>query len=661
MEAWTLTVVLILIGTSLTCADSDLETDFRVLSKQVTALLDMRMEDMKTIEQHILKAIFDTPEIIDIRNEIKSLRSEVKRVTSGKVPKPQTEKNDVITMKWLYNTMAELKTEVTELQNSLNSSVILENHERAETELTLLKSDVANINAELENERRKNAKSEADLQILNEEFKAAKDNWRSTAVMCGKMKNQFKATQLEWNQNWRILNERSPSLENEIIAHPSRHQRVLKQHIIRLEKSSKTLHKENYFLKSKLLKMEDEIRNIQKKLKYNDNVELSVAKKEENLATTEIQKNLVERVTNLTKYQNENIESIASLKGQMSNFDKLHISMLELLENVETIENKVDKSFPEFRKEISKLEIQQSEAMSAVSLLREDQKNVIDSMKAIGFTVSSMQDKTNEDREHLKKMKDLVENLVKSSSVQTSKLHDHILKEESNSINLNATKATIHLVQELKSFESEYKSIVNKLPKDCSTVEGPPGIYLISPGEGEPILAHCEDGWTTIQKRSDGSINFNRNWNEYSNGFGSATGEHWLGNRNLHLLTKLNCSQLQINMKDIYGQYWQANYADFRVADYSMGFKLNIGRYAGNASDALNYQNTMEFSTIDNDRDISNTHCASNYEGGWWFSHCQHANLNGRYNLGLTWFDSSRNEWIAVSHSEMRVKRRDVC
>lgn len=202
---------------------------------------------------------------------------------------------------------------------------------------------------------------------------------------------------------------------------------------------------------------------------------------------------------------------------------------------------------------------------------------------------------------------------------------------------------------------------MNKLPRDCSTINGPSGIYLISPGEGEPILAHCEDGWTTIQKRYDGSIDFNRNWNDYSNGFGSATGEHWLGNKNLHYLTRENCSQLQINMKDIFGKYWQANYGHFNVANYSSGFKLFVDQYKGNASDALNYQNLMEFSTVDNDRDISNNHCASNYEGGWWFSHCQHANLNGRYNLGLTWYDKSRNEWIAVAKSEMRLKRRDVC
>lgn len=216
-------------------------------------------------------------------------------------------------------------------------------------------------------------------------------------------------------------------------------------------------------------------------------------------------------------------------------------------------------------------------------------------------------------------------------------------------------------MEELKSFENEYKSIVNKLPRDCSDVDGENGIYLIAPGESEPILANCKDGWTTVQKRTDGSVDFNRNWNEYSGGFGSATGEHWIGNRNLHELTKTNCTELQINMRDIYGKYWQANYDEFVVGDYATGFKLTVSGYHGNASDALDYQNLMEFSTVDNDRDISNTHCASNYEGGWWFSHCQHANLNGRYNLGLTWFDSSRNEWIAVATSEIRVRRKQNC
>ncbi|XP_056636562.1 protein scabrous [Diorhabda sublineata] len=636
------------------CVFCDLEEDFRVLSKQVSILLDKRKEDVKIIEEHMKKAIFEMPEIVEMRNQIKKLRSTFQQNAGGS---EKLEKNDILTIKWLYNSVEQLKTEVSEIQESLNSSKILENHERAETKLTLLRSDMSNLNAELETARIRNAKYEAELQMLKEELDMSREKSRNTAEMCGKLKNQLKTVETEWNQNWKILNEKSPSLESEISSHPARHQRIMKQHIIRLEKSTKTLHKENYSLKSQIMQMDEELKSLQKTLKWKENVKSIQSDKEKNIKY----KILSEKINNLTEAQISNTNSITNLTQQLANFDKLHLSMLELLENVETIENKVDKTLPEFRKEISKLEVQITESSSSISLYREDQKNMIDSMKAIGFSVSNMQDKTAGDHEQLKKIEELVNNLVKSNTVQTSKLHDYILKEESSSANVNATKATIHLVQELKSFESEYKSIVNKLPKDCGSVDGPPGIYLISPGESEPILAHCEDGWTTIQKRYDGSIDFNRNWNEYSNGFGSATGEHWLGNRNLHYLTKMNCTQLQINMKDIYNHYWQANYKDFRVSDYSQGFKLYIDQYHGNASDALNYQNNMEFSTIDNDRDISNTHCASNYEGGWWFSHCQHANLNGRYNLGLTWFDSGRNEWIAVATSEMKIKRMDVC
>lgn len=44
-----------------------------------------------------------------------------------------------------------------------------------------------------------------------------------------------------------------------------------------------------------------------------------------------------------------------------------------------------------------------------------------------------------------------------------------------------------------------------------------------------------------------------------------------------------------------------------------------------------------------------------------WFSHCLHANLNGRYNLGLTWYDLSRNEWVAVKNTIMMITKRHEC
>ena len=60
-------------------------------------------------------------------------------------------------------------------------------------------------------------------------------------------------------------------------------------------------------------------------------------------------------------------------------------------------------------------------------------------------------------------------------------------------------------------------------------------------------------GWTVIQRRQDGSVDFNRTWNDYKDGFGELFGEFWIGNEDIHRLTKLDSgakkSQLLINMR----------------------------------------------------------------------------------------------------------------
>ena len=40
-----------------------------------------------------------------------------------------------------------------------------------------------------------------------------------------------------------------------------------------------------------------------------------------------------------------------------------------------------------------------------------------------------------------------------------------------------------------------------------------------------------------FQRRYDGSVSFHLNWNEYKHGFGTLTGEFWLGNEILRRLT----------------------------------------------------------------------------------------------------------------------------
>lgn len=215
-------------------------------------------------------------------------------------------------------------------------------------------------------------------------------------------------------------------------------------------------------------------------------------------------------------------------------------------------------------------------------------------------------------------------------------------------------------VKELQPVEREYEDLVSQLPRDCSGVTGPAGVYLIHPGRA-PLDAWCDNGSTLLQRRYNGTVEFNRKFTEYATGFGNPASEVWIGLDTMHQLTSDNCSSMRIDMMDIYGATWYAQYEKFHVGSADSGYVLNVSGFKGNASDAFEYQNHMEFSAIDRDRDTSNTHCAANYEGGWWYSHCQHVNINGKYTLGLTWFDGARNEWIAVATSEMTMYRRSGC
>lgn len=65
---------------------------------------------------------------------------------------------------------------------------------------------------------------------------------------------------------------------------------------------------------------------------------------------------------------------------------------------------------------------------------------------------------------------------------------------------------------------------------DCGDVNGPTGLYIIAPGGVNPIVTVCDQdtgagGWTVVQKRYDGSQEFNKNWQHYADGFGVPNGK----------------------------------------------------------------------------------------------------------------------------------------
>jgi hypothetical protein len=54
-------------------------------------------------------------------------------------------------------------------------------------------------------------------------------------------------------------------------------------------------------------------------------------------------------------------------------------------------------------------------------------------------------------------------------------------------------------------------------------------------------------GWSVIQRRQNGSVEFYRGWDGYVDGFGNTTGEYWFGLKYINILITIG-SELYIEM-----------------------------------------------------------------------------------------------------------------
>ena len=215
--------------------------------------------------------------------------------------------------------------------------------------------------------------------------------------------------------------------------------------------------------------------------------------------------------------------------------------------------------------------------------------------------------------------------------------------------------------------------------KDCDDIKKQGstknGIYKIKPNptctSKLSFKAVCDlesscGGWTVIQRRYNGIVNFYTNWKDYENGFGSLTGEFWLGLEKLHRLTANGDWTLRIELEDFYGNDSYAEYANFSIGDASSYYKLTFGEYRGaSAGNSLNQNFAYAaFSTYDQDHDRASTNCAASYQTAWWYVNCDGAaNLNGPYKgspttgtyAAMIWIDWKGTE--ALKKSEMKIRR----
>ncbi|KAM3620039.1 uncharacterized protein V6R79_017419 [Siganus canaliculatus] len=191
--------------------------------------------------------------------------------------------------------------------------------------------------------------------------------------------------------------------------------------------------------------------------------------------------------------------------------------------------------------------------------------------------------------------------------------------------------------------EADYGTNASGSARDCHDlfVQGQrvSGVYTIQPENSEPFNVLCqmtsEGGWTVIQKRYDGSQNFNQVWESYKRGFGNLNGEFWLGLQSIHSLANQGEYVLQVEVSDWAGHQQPATLHKFQLDGEEKQFSLHLedeSSSEGQDKAMSTGASGLPFSTADRDNDLAaEVNCADLLSGGWWFSSCGESNLNGRF------------------------------
>merc|ERR1712157_516538 len=100
---------------------------------------------------------------------------------------------------------------------------------------------------------------------------------------------------------------------------------------------------------------------------------------------------------------------------------------------------------------------------------------------------------------------------------------------------------------------------------------------ILIPGINTKVTASCQDGWIVFQKRTSNSVSFYRNWVDYKRGFGDSENA-WLGNDNIHKLTKAGYNKLRIELKEADGHSGFGEWTGFAISNEANKFRLSVGK-----------------------------------------------------------------------------------
>ncbi|CAH3162350.1 unnamed protein product, partial [Pocillopora meandrina] len=220
--------------------------------------------------------------------------------------------------------------------------------------------------------------------------------------------------------------------------------------------------------------------------------------------------------------------------------------------------------------------------------------------------------------------------------------------------------------------------ILSSIAKNCAELyksgQRVSGVYTIDPDGSGAFNVYCDQtttggGWTVIQKRMDGSVDFNRTWDDYKHGFGNLVGEFWLGLDKINRLTRNKTrNKLRVDLGVKTGKTVHSEYGWFGIGTETAKYSLNLGKIidATVSNDSLGPHKGSGFGTWDK----VPAGCTQKIGGGWWYDRsitkCAIlSNLNGIYprcgketSAAIHWgyLDSRSPKRSAPTSTEMKIR-----
>ena len=200
------------------------------------------------------------------------------------------------------------------------------------------------------------------------------------------------------------------------------------------------------------------------------------------------------------------------------------------------------------------------------------------------------------------------------------------------------------------------------------------GVYKVHVGVERSVYCIMQGddggGWMIFLRRYDGSVSFRHpTWSPYKEGFGSASGEYWLGNEALHQVTSRTPHDMLVVATSYNSKTMKTRLKNFRISSEKDAYEMDYDSYyPGDSSFRFLPVHPCKFTTLDRDNDNkTDQNCANRFGCGWWFGQCSNDQMNGHYvkpadNMdprdGILWIDWKKinGDFVIIKEAMLMVR-----